>query len=314
MPTPRVVVVVNPRSQAGALGRKWPHIAAQLRREIGSFEDVLTRGPGDATRLAREAVDGNADVVVAVGGDGTINEVANGFFDGGSPLETDAALAVVPFGTGGDFRKTLGLTKDLARSARAIRNGRMRRIDVGRLAYVDPAGAVATRMFINIASFGLSGLVDDYVNRAGTKLLGGLASFALATVRASLAYRPQRIQLVFDDDAATAVERTVQTVAVANGRYFGGGMKIAPDAELDDGAFDVITLGDLSIHDMVRHGARLYSGTHLGLAKVHHRRATRVDARALGRDPVRIDCDGETPGTLPATFTLVPKSLSVLVP
>ncbi|RMH44493.1 MAG: diacylglycerol kinase family lipid kinase [Deltaproteobacteria bacterium] len=314
MAGPRIVVVVNPRSQAGALGRKWSHIAAQLRRELGAFEDALTRGPGDATRLAREAIDAGADVVVAIGGDGTINEVANGFFDGGRPVATEAALGILPFGTGGDFRKTIHIPKDIAMAARILRRGNRQTIDVGRLDYTGGDGGSATRMFVNIASFGISGLVDQYVNEGPTKLLGGLASFAIATVRASLSYQNQRVQLVFDGDSATATEHTINTVAVCNGRYFGGGMHIAPDAQLDDGAFDVVVIGDLTARDMVRDGYRLYTGTHLSLTKVHHRRARRVDARPLGTEPVRLDVDGETPGRLPATFEVVPRALRVIAP
>lgn len=314
MPAPRIVVVVNPRSQAGALGRKWSFLAAQLRREIGSFEDVLTRAPGDATRLAREAIDSGAETVVAIGGDGTINEVMNGFFEDGKPVKTDAALGILPFGTGGDFRKTLNISKEIERSARILRRGMRKKIDVGRLDYTTMRDQPATRMFINIASFGISGLVDEYVNKAPTKALGGLVSFALATVRASIAYQNQRVQLTFDDDASSTVERTINTVAVCNGRYFGGGMFIAPDARVDDGKFDVVTLGDMNTQDMVKHGYRIYMGTHHGLPKVHHRLATKVKAEPLGRDAVRLDVDGETPGKLPATFTLLPEALAVMVP
>lgn len=314
MPAPRIVVVVNPRSQAGALGRKWSFLAAQLRREIGAFEDVLTRAPGDATRLAREAIDSGADIVVAIGGDGTINEVMNGFFEDGVALETDTALGILPFGTGGDFRKTLNISKEIERSAQVLRNGKKSKIDVGRLEYTTMKGEPATRMFINIASFGISGLVDEYVNNAPTKALGGLVSFALATVRASIAYRNQRVQLVFDDDPKTTVERTINTVAVCNGRYFGGGMFMAPDARLDDGKFDVVTLGDMTTPDLLKNGYRIYMGTHHGQPKVHHRLAKKVEARPLGRDDVRLDVDGETPGKLPATFTLLPAALAVMVP
>ncbi len=314
MPAPRIVVVVNPRSQAGALGRKWSFLAAQLRREIGAFEDVLTRAPGDATRLAREAIDSGADTVVAIGGDGTINEVMNGFFEDGKPIATDAALGILPFGTGGDFRKTLGISKEIERSARILRNGKKTKIDVGRLEYTTMKGEPETRMFINIASFGISGLVDEYVNNTPTKALGGLVSFALATVRASITYQNQRVQLVFDDDPKTTVERTINTVAVCNGRYFGGGMFMAPDARLDDGKFDVVTMGDMSTQDMLTGGYRIYMGTHHALPKVHHRLATKVEARPLGRDDVRLDVDGETPGKLPATFTLLPKALAVMAP
>ncbi len=307
------MVVVNPRSQNGALGRKWSFIAAQLRRELGAFEDVLTRKQGDATRLAREAIDSGADVVVAIGGDGTINEVANGFFEDGEAIDTRAALGVLPFGTGGDFRKTIGITKEIERAARVLRAGRRKRIDVGRLDYTEDDGTTGTRIFVNIASFGISGLVDQYVNTT-TKALGGLASFAIATVRATLSYQNQRVRLVFDGDESTTIERSINSVSVANGRYFGGGMKIAPMAELDDGKFEIVTIGDMPKLDMAMNAPKLYSGTHIGGPGVFHRSAISLRAEPLGGADVRIDCDGETPGRLPATFTLLPGAMSLMVP
>jgi YegS/Rv2252/BmrU family lipid kinase len=307
----RIVLVVNPRSQNGQLGRRWAAMAAQLRRQLGGFEDVLTRRPGDATRLARQAVDSGADLVVAVGGDGTINEVANGFFRDGAPIATSAALGVLPYGTGGDFRKTAKLSRDLAGAARVLAAGVRRHIDVGRLDYTAESGQPDVRMFINIASFGISGLVDRYVN-SSSKLLGGAVSFALATARAGVLYQNQRVRLWFDDDRH-GIDRTINTVAVANGRYFGGGMMIAPDAELDDGLFDVVTIGDVSKAEMLLNSRRIYQGTHLALSAVFHQRARRLRAEPLGPSPVHLDVDGETPGRLPATFAVLPKALSLVV-
>lgn len=313
MASRRIVVIVNPKSQNGALGRRWSHIAWELRREMGSFEDALTRRPGDATRLAREAVGSGADCVVAIGGDGTVNEVANGFFTDGAPIPTDAALGFIPFGTGGDFRKTTQIPREIGRAGRIIKAGKRRRIDAGRLDYTTRNGEPALRMFVNIASFGISGLVDEYVN-SSSKVLGGTVTFLVQTARAGLSYQNQRVRLVFDGDEAGGVEHTVQTVAVANGQYFGGGMHIAPRAELDDGMFDVVTIGDMNTADMVKHGWRLYRGAHLHLDKVHAHRCKTVRATPLGREPVLLDVDGETPGQLPATFTVVPGALSLMVP
>ena len=309
----RIVVIVNPRSQNGALGRRWGHLARELRREIGSFEDALTRAPGDATRLARDALATGADLVVAVGGDGTANEVANGFFEAGAPVQTDAAFGFVPFGTGGDLRKTLAIGRELPAAARILRQGHRRSIDVGALTFTTAGGSEATRVFVNIASFGMSGMVDQYVNTT-TKAFGGTVSFMLATARAGLHYQNQRVRLVFDDDEASGIDCTISTVAVANGRYFGGGMKIAPTAEIDDGLLDVVVLGDLGMVEMARHSSKLYAGSHLGLDKVEHRRVRALRATSLEREPVHIDCDGETPGRLPASFRILPRALTIVAP
>jgi YegS/Rv2252/BmrU family lipid kinase len=313
MSKPRIVAVVNPQSQQGNLGRRWPEVARTLRRELGGFEELRTEAPGDATRLTRQAIESGAEQILAVGGDGTINEVVNGFFTGERPTGERTALGVVPFGTGGDFRRVIHLPREPAEVARVLANGKLRRIDVGLLDFTTAGGQPARRAFLNIASFGMSGLVDEYVNQS-SKRLGGKLSFLVATVRAGMSYANQRVRLSFDDEPASAVDLTINVVAVANGQYFGGGMHIAPRAELDDGQFDVIAVGDLGMADLLRHGRRLYAGTHLGLDKVSHRRARVVRAEPLGSEPVRLDVDGETPGILPATFRILPRCLHLIIP
>jgi YegS/Rv2252/BmrU family lipid kinase len=311
------VVVVNPKSQNGALGRRWPELSRVLHREMGAFESMMTQGPGDATRLAREALSGGADVVVAVGGDGTIHEVVNGFFDAEErPVRPGAALGIIPFGTGGDFRKTVKLPKELEDAGRLIARGRRKTIDVGSLRYRAGGvrGAESRRLFINIASFGIGGLVDQIVN-GSSKALGGRVAFLMGTARAALRYRNQRVRLVFDGDEEQFLEVTINNVAVANGQYFGGGMHIAPRAELDDGQFDVVTLGDLSPMDFLRDGHRVYRGAHLDMDKISWRRARRVDARPIdASENVLLDVDGEALGALPASFTVLPRAIDLIVP
>ncbi|MBP6841142.1 MAG: diacylglycerol kinase family lipid kinase [Kofleriaceae bacterium] len=315
MSAPRTVVIVNPRAQGGATGRKWPELAEVVRRRL-PFEEVRTEAPGDATRLARAALEAGAEQVVALGGDGTINEVANGFFVDGQPIAPTARLGILPFGTGGDFRRTIAMPREVAAAADVLAAGHTRVIDVGRLTYTTPAGAEATRMFVNICSFGISGLVDQLVNQSSKKL-GGRVSFFMATARATWRYSNQRVRLRFDDSRAEAdaLDLTINTVAVANGRYFGGGMFVAPNAELDDGQFDVVALGDFGFGDLLASGRRIYAGTHLGMDKVTSRRARVVAAEPI--DPgavVELDLDGENVGHLPARFELVPRALTVVVP
>lgn len=311
MVMPRTVLVVNPRSQGGRLGKRWRDIADTIGRAF-PFDEAVTQAPGDATRLTREALRGGAERVVAIGGDGTINEVVNGFFDErGAAIAPEASFAVIPFGTGGDFRRTVQLPTELADAARVIAANHRHKIDLGRLEFTTAGGGRALRMFANIASFGVSGVVDRLVNESGKKL--GRLSFAVATARATWSYRNQRVQLVFD--GADRVEATINTVAVANGRYFGGAMLVAPHAELDDGQFDVIALGDFGFADLLKSGRRLYKGTHLGMDKVTARRARVVEAEPI--DPgavIELDVDGENPGRLPARFELLPSALWLVVP
>lgn len=311
MVTPRTVLIVNPQSQGGRLGKRWREIADTIGRAF-PFEESVTKGPGDATRLTREALRGGAERVVAIGGDGTINEVVNGFFDDkGAAIAPAASFAVIPFGTGGDFRRSVHMPVELADAAKVIAANHRRKIDVGRLEFTASGGGRALRMFANIASFGVSGVVDRLVNESGKKL--GRLSFALATARATWSYKNQRVQLVFD--GGERLEATINTVAVANGRYFGGAMMVAPNAELDDGLFDVIAMGDFGFGDLLKSGRRLYKGTHLTMDKVSARRARVVEAEPI--DPgavIELDVDGENPGRLPARFELLPSALWVVVP
>lgn len=313
MASPRTVLVVNPKSQNGAVGRKWPHLAAQIRRELGSFEEQFTQGPNHATALCRQAIEDGAERVIAVGGDGTINEVVNGFFDNGEPIGQRTAFGVIPVGTGGDFRKSVKIPNNVADAARLVSDGDTRAIDVGKLEYKTRDGQDAVRMFINIASFGLSGLTDEMVNRT-TKRFGSKLTFLIGTTRAALKYNNQRVRLAFDGDETDGVDMTINTVAIANGRYFGGGMFVAPEAEVDDGYFDVVAMGDLTLFELLANSRRLYSGTHLSLDKVSHRRAKRIRAEPVGDDDVLLDVDGEVPGILPATFSIVPGALALVAP
>ncbi|MBK9072667.1 MAG: diacylglycerol kinase family lipid kinase [Myxococcales bacterium] len=308
-----IAVIVNPHSQGGGLGKKWFALSAQLRRHV-AFDAHLTQRPGHATELARQALAAGAQTIVAVGGDGTINEVANGFFKDGAPQHPAASLAILPLGTGGDFRRSLGLGTEFDAACRVLAAGKTRALDVGLLRYALAGGGTASRIFVNVASFGVSGLVVSMVNNSGKKL-GGRLTFMLASLRASMQYENQRVRLRFDEDETTAVDVTLNVCAIANGRYFGGGMMIAPAAELDDGRFDVVTLGDLSFGETLGLTTKIYAGTHLQHKKAASRRARVVEAEPVSPGQVlALDIDGEGDGQLPARFAVVAQALKVVVP
>ncbi|HJZ86015.1 MAG TPA: diacylglycerol kinase family protein [Polyangia bacterium] len=309
----RTCVVVNPRSQGGQTERRWGALADVIRQHYGPFEARFTRGPGDGAAQARAALEEGFELVVAMGGDGTISEVADGFVDrDGKPLREGALLGVLPAGTGGDFRRTIGMPKTLPEAAAALRGHKSARIDLGRLEFTDHDGQPAVRHFINIASFGIGGVVDELVNQ-GSKLLGGRLSFMLATLQAQARFQNQRVRMRLDD--GPRVERVIHNVAVANGRFFGGGMMIAPEAKLDDGRFDVVELGDFSRLELLTGGMKVYRGTHLGLPKVTLARAQLVEAEpGQASERVLLDVDGEQPGRLPARFRLLPGVLRLKLP
>lgn len=282
-----------------------PALQDALREAGASFETALTSGPRDATRIVRQAIrDGYAGVAV-VGGDGTLNEAVNGFFDeGGEPIGNDAWLGPLPCGTGGDFRRTLGVSNEVVPMVTRMMWAKPRAVDVGWLTYRDREGREGHRAFINIASFGMGGLVDDLVSR-GPKWLGGKPAYLLGIVRAMGRYKNRAVRIVVDDQPP--VELTIVNLAVANGRYFGGGLQIAPEAIVDDGLFDVVAIRDLSIPAQWKLAPALYGGNVLGRDGIWSARGKKVVAEPADyAGPVLLDVDGEALGALPATFELRP--------
>lgn len=307
------MVVLNPHSAAGRTGRDAKDIVRKIAARIGPVSLKLTTGPGDATRQTAQALAEGFDQIIAVGGDGTLNEILNGFFREGEPLNPNSVLGFVMTGTGGDFRKTFEVGPGIDEGVRRFAEGRLRRIDLGRLSFVDETGAPRTRIFGNIASFGLSGAVTRSVNRARlSKMLGGSFAFAFNSAHAMMRYRAKPVRLkvdgIFDEVA------TISTVAVCNGQFFGGGMRIAPDARPDDGEFDVIIMGEVKPRELLRGMREIYRGEHIRNPAVQVLRGQTIIAAPVEEtrgEAVLLEIDGETPGRLPATFEIMPQALTI---
>ncbi|HET6977794.1 MAG TPA: diacylglycerol kinase family protein [Pyrinomonadaceae bacterium] len=295
------VVIVNPSSAGGSTGETWPQIASDLRSQFGPFRAVFTKHRGDAAALASEAARKGAKLIIACGGDGTISEVANGILSSGK----DAELGILPSGTGGDFRRTLEIPSRTRDAARILRTGRSVRIDVGRVSYTDQAGHDASRYFVGVASCGMSTKVIERVKTDDV-------SFATALLKSAMRNAPVRLLVQLDD--AHERQLVVSNLCIANARYFGGGMKIAPDAKLTDGKLDIISIGDLSAMKIFTSAPRVYTGSHLSMPEVSHALARKISVRAADRaTEVALEVDGELPGRLPATFQIIPEALRVRV-
>ncbi len=303
-------LVVNPASAAGRTGRHFDGIARAIRAALGDFECAFTRAPGDGVRLAREALDRGGRLVVAVGGDGTASEVIDGLTAEDGPRHPDARFGFVPRGTGGDLRRTLGLPEDVDSAARALASGNEAVIDLGRIEYAGPGGARQVRHFANVAGLGVSGVVSRRVNR-GVKLPSGKLSFMLASARSLLSWADQPVR--WRVDGGPWREERLTALSVCNGRYFGGGMQVAPGARMDDGLFDVVVWRGFGLSDFVAKRRMLYDGTHVTLENTRVVRARSVEAEPIGDAEVLLDVDGEAPGTLPARFTILPGALRIRV-
>ena len=300
--------VVNPKSANGATGRRWAELAASIARTLSDFGVEFTKGPLDAVTITRAAIKSGYECIVAVGGDGTINEVVNGFFEDGKVINPNAALGVLPRGTGGDFRKTFDWDLDSDAAVRRLKTPDTRPFNVGRLDFLGHDGKLQTRYFANICSFGASGLVDQVVNKT-SKALGGTVSFMWGSLKAMASYKDQRVRLTVDEQPLEEV--MVTTLSVANGKYFGGGMKVAPDADVSDGLFDVVIWSGYGLTDFVVRSKGIYSGAHVKWKGTRIVRAKKLVAES--DEKVLIDCDGEQPGTLPCTMTIVPSAIRLKV-
>jgi len=305
---PRVRVILNPSAASGAALHKVGIIGDTLRRFDLAHEIVLTRARGHAKELALAAAADGVDVIAVVGGDGTLNEVAQAYVGEDGEAVAGPDLAIIPCGTGGDFKKTLGLSGALDEAVARIRHGQRRPIDLGVLRLHTKNGDERIHAFVNIASFGIGGEVDAIVN-SSPKWLGGKASFFMATLRAMTTYKNAGVRVKVDGNPW--FEGPIFNVAIANGRFFGGGMMIAPHADPSDGRFECVAIGDLTRAEVIGLSPKIYQGAHLGSHDVRVTSGTRVEAEPLHPwGNVLLDVDGEQPGKLPVKATLLKGALT----
>ncbi len=309
------LVIVNPKSASGSTREKWSLTASELRSHFGPFSVAFTKSAGDGIEIATRAALSGRKFIIACGGDGTINEVANGILLSGE----DAELGVLPSGTGGDFRRTLGLPNTNREAAAALRDGQTKRMDVGKVTFSDHAGETISRYFLNVSSVGLAADIIKRVKSAKVfdwlpvESVRGKANFAVSTLQEVISLDPALVRVRFEDGD----EHTLQTIAfcIANSRYFGGGMMIAPEAKINDGFLDVVNIGDISGAKIIVNALTLYRGTHNRLDEVNSKRAKRIEiAAADPSEEILLETDGELPGKLPATYEIVPNALRIRVP
>ncbi len=300
-----VVFVVNPASANGSTRRRWPEIAHRAA-ELGlAGETLLSERRGHAAELARRAAEEGARLVVAVGGDGTVNEVVNGLLAAESePPE----LAVIARGTGTDFVRHFRIPTRLEGAVEVALSGTVRAIDAGRITYRAWSGEDVSAYFANSASAGMSGAVAQRAN-SSSKALGGKASFLYATLAVFARWHASEMEVEVDDERRSGL---MYDAIVANCRYLGGGMAMTPDAVPDDGLLDVLLIGDITRRDLALTLPKVYRGTHLPHPKAEALRGRRVVVRA--ETPLPVELDGEQPGTTPAFFEVVPAALRLRAP
>jgi YegS/Rv2252/BmrU family lipid kinase len=287
----RALAIVNPAAGKGTGAKIASTFAADMARAGLSVDVVMTPAPGEAARLASQAVEDGYERVIAVGGDGTANEVANGL------VGTDVALGLYPIGMGNDFSRALGYPRKRKQLAAFLASAPTRRIDVG---------DVNGRIFLNAAGVGIDGHVSERVI-ASSRVVGQTLGYLVGSIVSIATYRPREMRVRID--GALRSGKHLMVVA-ANGTHFGSGMHVAPDAKLDDGLLDIVVAGDLGRWASLVALAKLYRGTHVDGRTVLSFRAATLDVEL--DEPQPMETDGEASRAPGLAIRVRPRALTVL--
>ena len=299
--------IVNPRSGAGWTRWRWPRIAQRLDDAGVAVRSYVTSAPDEATRITRELLRAGVREILSVGGDGTANEVANGFLRDGRPIAPDAVLSIMPTGTGHDFARSLGIA-GTGEAVAALLDGSVCTVDVGLIEYCGPDGR-DQRCFVNAADVGLGAVAAARINRSH-KLLGGFLTYLVGATRAIVTAYPRLARVVVDGVAL--IDGPVQMILIANGGFHAGGMRMAPRASPTDGQFDVLVLQGVARSALLLSILpRAYRGTHVQHPAIIYRRGCEVAVSA--DEPLLFEMDGESPGTTDLTARVLPGALRVRV-
>ena len=300
-------VIINPESNRGRTRKRWGEIRDGLKGFIREFKFEFTEKPLHATEITRQAIKDGTELVIGVGGDGTMNEIANGFYEDRQIINPETTLGVVPSGSGCDLTKSLNIPAGLRDALKVISEAPSVLMDVGKVRFRSNAGGEEERFFLNVADFGLGGEVVRRVNEQ--RLQRKASSYVRCLVTTMIHYKNKRVRIRVYGKNLPEGEYLIG--AVANGKIFGKGMKVAPGAELDDGLFDSVLVRGFKFLEFCRHGWKLMNGSHLSHPKVTLVRGSKVEAWPEGDEDVLLELDGEQLGRLPATFEIVPRNLLI---
>ncbi|KAK7274301.1 hypothetical protein RIF29_15384 [Crotalaria pallida] len=310
-----LVFIVNPRGANGRTGKEWkklvPYLRSRLSKEYNICES-LTSGPCHAIDITREAIREGAEAVIAVGGDGTLHEVVNGFFWAGKPvasqvkeLTNSTALGVIPLGTGSDFARTFGWKNDPREAIERVARGLRSRVDVG----VISGESGEHHYFINVADIHLSAKAGFYASRY--KRFGNLC-YVIGALQAFMSHQNQDLRIKINEgDWETCPQ--VTALCIGNAKYFGGGMKITPNADPYSGGLEVVILQNFKWYDFLLKLHKLYNGSHLTVKNVSSRSALSIEVEDIsGKGGVYIQSDGEHLGFLPKKICVLPAAIEMI--
>ena len=301
-------VIVNPESNKGRTRKKWSQIKEGLKTFLKEFKYEFTEKPFHAAEISKAAIKDGTDLIVGVGGDGTMHEIANGFYENNQIINPETVLGIVPSGTGSDFSKSLNIPSGLKNALQVITQAPSNFIDIGKATFKNHSGQEEERFFLNVSDFGIGGEVVNKMNRE--KKERKTSSYLRCLISTFIGYKNKRLKLIIDGEEIPTDDYI--TGAIANGRIFGKGMKIAPQARLDDELFDIVLVKGMKAFEFLRNIWKIYSGTHLTHPKISLIRGKRIEAIPEDHEEdILIELDGEQCGKLPATFEIFSQRLCV---
>ncbi len=306
--TYKTLCIVNPVSANGRTRKNWPLIEAFLKKLGLEFTVAYTTHAGDAIKIAQNGLAQGYNRLVAVGGDGTLHEVINGLYSEKDKDETDAVLSFIPMGTGGDFARMFSLSANPQEVYKMLTAGREHSIDIALGTYTNWEGERESRYFINVADIGIGSHTVYHVNR-NSKVFGGFWSFLLAGLYSLLTYKSQNLTIRLD--GVDIYQGKSNMVVISNGSYFGGGMKIAPHAQLDDGLLNITIVKNLNKYELLKHLPGIYSGKHITEPKIDFLLGKKVEITST--EDLLIEFDGETPGMGDLQIEIVPQALKLII-
>lgn len=309
---PRVVAILNPKAGGGKVKSRWPEYEAAIRQKLPQLEVRWTERPWHATDITRAALRDGADLILGVGGDGTVHEVVNGFLENDLPIREGSRLGYIPMGTGGDFQRTLKAPGDSVAVAAYLEQGATGLMDVGKVRFSGNAhDGPRERYFANLLSFGMGGDVSVAAKNNVFTGIDGQVAFLWATLKVFFRYGGKSVQLGFDGQPLNPLV-DITNVAVGNGQFHGGGMLPCPGASLTDGLLDVTTIERLNWLELIRDIRMLYSGSVYEHPKVRHQQVRKLIAQSP--DDTRVEVDGESAGSLPIEISVIPRVIPVIRP
>jgi len=303
----KILTVINPAAAGGKTAKIWSMKSKYFQKKFNNFDEVYTQQSGDAVKIAREAVEENYDYIISVGGDGTVNEIVNGMLS--SEKESiKTKLIIYPLGTGSDLSRTLNLPHNVQGIIDLIKRGKTKSIKVVEAKFLNNEQQIEKRYFVNIADCGMGAEVAKKLNES-KKTIDGSLSYLLKIFQTLINYKNKEIKI--EADNKLLYKGKINSAIIAHGNYFGGGIKIAPEADLFKDKLNLVLLKDFSKLGIILNLIKGYKGNHLSHSLVESYFVEEIKITA--EEKVELELDGESVGSINAEFKVSKKSVSILL-